>query len=126
MPCEYSNTRERLSVRASSPLFDRVSALSTPELSLPPTELTEQSTTLSINDLRLLHNWTLHAYKALGNSDEERTLWQSDLPQLALVHLSLMNGILAISSLHLARYSVDREDSLLDTAADHQSLALPA
>ena len=89
-------------------------------------ELNEQTTTLSITDLRLLHNWTLWAYKGFGDTSKDEILWQIEVPQLACSHPFLMHSLLAISCLHLARQSMDRRDHYRIIAAEHQNKALPA
>ena len=87
--------------------------------------LNEQTTALGITDLRLLHNWTLEAYKGLGDIVEEESFWQIEVPQLACTHPFLMHSLLAISCLHLARQSMDRRDHYPTIAVEHQNMALP-
>lgn len=89
-------------------------------------ELNEQTTALSITDLRSLHNWTLEAYKGFGDTSEENSFWQVEVPQLACSHPFLMHSLLAISCLHLARHSMDRRGYYRTIAAEHQNKALPA
>ena len=90
-------------------------------------EWNEQTTALNITDLRLLHNWTLEAYKGFGDDTSEgESFWQIEVPQLACSHPFLMHSLLAISCLHLARRSMDRQDYYQMIAAEHQSKALPA
>ena len=89
-------------------------------------ELSEQTTALSITDLRSLHNWTLEAYKGFGDTSEAESCWQIEVPQLACSHPFLMHSLLAISCLHLARHSMDRRDYYYTIAAEHQNKALPA
>lgn len=90
-------------------------------------ELNEQTTALSITDLRSLHNWTLEAYKGFGDDTSEvESFWQIEVPQLACSHPFLMHSLLAISCLHLARHSMDRRDHYHILAAEHQNKALPA
>ena len=89
-------------------------------------ELNEQTTALGITDLRLLHNWTLEAYKGFGDTIEQKSFWQIEVPQLACTHPFLMHSLLAISCLHLARQSTDRSAYYFTIAAEHQDKALPA
>ena len=89
-------------------------------------ELNEQTTALSITDLRSLHNWTLEAYKGFGDTSEENSFWQVEVPQLACSHPFLMHSLLAISCLHIARHSMDRQGCYRTIAAQHQDKALPA
>ena len=89
-------------------------------------ELNERTTKLGITDLRLLHNWTLEAYKGFGGTIEEESFWQTEVPQLACTHPFLMHSLLAISCLHLARQSTDGRAHYPTIAAEHQNKALPA
>lgn len=89
-------------------------------------ELNEQTTALGITDLRLLHNWILEAYKGFGDTIEQESFWQIEVPQLACTHPFLMHSLLAISCLHLARQSTDRSAYYPTIAAAHQDKALPA
>ena len=75
---------------------------------------------MNIIDLELLHNWTLEAYKGFGGTESEEVFWQAQLPQMAFTHTFLMHSLLAISSLHLARLSEDRNTLFLNMAANHQ------
>lgn len=89
-------------------------------------ELNEQTTALSMTDLRSLHNWTLEAYKGFGDTSEDESFWQIEVPRLACSYPFLMHSLLAISCLHLARHSMDRRDHYHTIAAEHQNKALPA
>ena len=88
--------------------------------------LNERTTALGITDLRLLHNWTLEAYKGFGATIEEESFWQIEVPQLACTHPFLMHSLLAISCRHLARQSTDRRVHYPTIAAEYQNTALPA
>ena len=79
-----------------------------------------------ITDLQLIHNWTLETYKGFGDTIEEHSFWQIEVPQLAFTHPFLMHSLLAISCLHLARRSADRRADYPTIAAEHQNKALPA
>ena len=91
-----------------------------------PRQLSEEITVLSMTDLRLIHHWTLQAYRGFGNTAEEEIFWQTQLPSLGYVHPFLMHILLAVSSLHLARLSPDDHKHFMAVAARHQSTALPA
>lgn len=96
------------------------------EIHTSQSELKEQTTALSITDLRSLHNWTLEAYKGFGDTSDAESFWQIEVPQLAFSHPFLMHSLLAISCLHLARHSMGRQDYYYAIAAEHQNKALPA
>ena len=70
-----------------------------------PTELSGQTTVLSITDLRLLQDWTLQTLKGFDSAPEEDVFWQQDLPELGYAHAFLMHILLAASSLQLAQPS---------------------
>lgn len=89
-------------------------------------ELDAQTSALGITDLRLLHNWTLEAYKGFGDIVEEESFWQIEVPQLACTNPFLMHSLLAVSCLHLARQSMDRRDHYPTIAVEYQNKALPA
>ncbi|MCJ1340141.1 hypothetical protein MMC09_005435 [Bachmanniomyces sp. S44760] len=78
-----------------------------------------------MDDLELLHHWTVFAAKGFGDRPGDEKSWQVDVPQMAVSHPYLMRGILAVSALHMARVRATRKDYYLVLAAYHQGLALP-
>ena len=127
MLCEYPSARQvalnQVYLRPSGKLS---SSRSLGQVHAPQSELNEQTTALNIADLRSLLNWTLEAYKGFGDTSEENSFWQVEVPQLACSHPFLMHSLLAISCLHLARQSMDRRGYYRKIAAEHQNKALPA
>jgi hypothetical protein len=61
-----------------------------------------QSNTFGINNLELMHKYSTETYQSLCVSESEITVWQTTVPRLALQHDYLMNGILALASMHIA------------------------
>ena len=126
MTCEWPKIRQSPNQSSqatprpisSSPCSDGSSSI--------PTELSEETTVLSITDLRLIHHWTLHAYKGFGSNATEEVFWQTQLPLLGHVYPFLMHIILAVSSLHLAQLSPERRKYFETVAASHHDAALPA
>lgn len=52
--------------------------------------------------LELMHKFSTETYQSLCVSDSEREIWQTTVPNLALKHDFLMNGILALAAMHIA------------------------
>lgn len=88
-----------------------------------PTELSQETSVLSITDLRLIHHWTLQPHRGFGSTAEEEIFWQTELPSLGYVHPFLMHILLAVSSLHLVQCYPENKKHFV---AGHQSAALPA
>ncbi|KAJ5887505.1 hypothetical protein N7495_007546 [Penicillium taxi] len=61
-----------------------------------------QVTSLEINNLELMHKFSTETYQSLAISESEKYIWQITIPRLGLKHQFLMNGLLALASLHLA------------------------
>lgn len=59
-------------------------------------------TTLGIEDLELMHKFSIDTYQSLCVSDAEIDIWKITIPRLALRHHYLMHGILALASMHFA------------------------
>ena len=63
-----------VSKQPSSASDGESSVLPSPELaSALPTELSKESTTLGIDDLQLVQNWTLEAHKGFNDDIEDET-----------------------------------------------------
>lgn len=56
----------------------------------------------AIDELELMHQYATDTYRSLCVSDSETRTWQIVVPRLALKDRYLMNGILALASLHIA------------------------
>lgn len=86
---------------------------------LPPPDL-------NLIDLELLMHWKDTTYQIFCRNPRASPIWQSLVPQEALTEPFLMHGILALSSLHLARTKSDYPKSLryIGTAVSHQNQAL--
>ena len=126
MPCEWPKPRQspnQLSQATSHPISSSPSSEGSFSL---PTELSEETTVLPITDLRLIHHWTLYAYKGFGSNATEEVFWQKQLPLLGHVYPFLMHIILSISSLHLAQHFPEKRKHFETVAASHHDAALPA
>ncbi|KAL2869681.1 Zn(II)2Cys6 transcription factor [Aspergillus lucknowensis] len=52
--------------------------------------------------LELMHKFSTETYRSLCNSSSDFYIWQMVVPRKALAHDFLMNGLLAVASLHMA------------------------
>ena len=73
----------------------------------------------------LLHHYTTHVCASLSGH-RSPSVWQVDMPQLALAHPFLLSGILAISALHLSTVSSHRRRKLQTLAIALETAALPS
>ncbi|KAJ5640767.1 hypothetical protein N7528_000392 [Penicillium herquei] len=55
-----------------------------------------------LDNLELMHKFSTETFESLCVSESEKKIWQITVPRLALRHYYLMDGILALASLHLA------------------------
>ncbi|KAF4772241.1 hypothetical protein HAV15_011212 [Penicillium sp. str.  len=87
----------------------------------------KHSCSRQVNDMELIHKYSTETYRSLSANDSENSIWQITVPSLALQHKYLMNGILALASMHIATSSETCEASVyLNTGLKYydQSLAL--
>ncbi|CAG7938208.1 unnamed protein product [Penicillium salamii] len=61
-----------------------------------------QANSFNIDNLELMHKFSTETFQSLCVSDSETQIWQITIPRLALKHDYLMNGILALASMHIA------------------------
>ena len=71
-------------------------------------------------------NWCNSTYHTLSRNERTDRVWRSAVPEEGLSHPFLMHGILALSSLHLARTGPEpsRRPAYLNRAVTHQNQAL--
>ncbi|KAJ5457210.1 hypothetical protein N7530_012484 [Penicillium desertorum] len=81
---------------------------------------------LNLNDLELMMQWCNTTFQTLSRNERTDPIWRNLVPEEALSHPFLMHGILALSSLHLARTGPEptRRGSYLNRAVAHQNQAL--
>ena len=81
---------------------------------------------LKVGGRELLHHYTTTTSVTLATGQPAQIVWQEAIPQLAASHRFLVHGILAITSLHMARLRGDAEDkeTLIATAASQLNIAL--
>lgn len=70
-----------------------------------------------------MHKFSTETFKSVCTAESEYHVWQLAIPQLALQYDFLMNGILALASLHIAT-TIDPPASLayIDTALQYHNL----
>jgi hypothetical protein len=81
-------------------------------------------TLFTMDDLSLLHHWTLSTSLSIAESKPFHSYWQSVFPQMALNHPYMMHGILSVAALHLAHLQTGTSEKHLLTAARHHNIAL--
>ena len=77
-----------------------------------------------MDDLSLLHHWTLSTSLSIAESKPFHAYWQSVFPQMALDHPYMMHGIFSVAALHLAHLQSETSEKHLLTAARHHNIAL--
>ncbi|CAI7652021.1 unnamed protein product [Penicillium discolor] len=112
----------------SSPTTDTAAADSLGILTQLSSEnaTTSAGSALNLNDLELMIQWCDTTFQTLSRNERTDPIWRTIVPEEALSHPFLMHGILALSSLHLARTGPDptRRGSYLNRAVTHQNQAL--
>lgn len=75
-------------------------------------------------ELRLMHKYSTETYKSLSNEPADYHLWQMIVPQMALEFDFLMNGLLAVTSLHTATSIASPEvRSFIDSGLEYHNQA---
>ncbi|KAJ5904273.1 hypothetical protein N7504_006656 [Penicillium tannophilum] len=74
--------------------------------------------------LELLHHFTISTALTLSPDPQIRDLWRVVIPQMAFTTDYLLDGILALAALHIARYNSGRRHYLLAYAIERQSASL--
>ena len=78
-----------------------------------------------VDELELMHQFATDTYQSLCVSDDEMHIWQVLVPRLALKNRYLMDGILALASLHIAT-TLEPANALhyIETGLEYHSLSL--
>ncbi|KAL3480867.1 hypothetical protein BJX99DRAFT_244045 [Aspergillus californicus] len=78
-----------------------------------------------LRKLELMHKYSTETYQSLCNSSSDFYIWQIVVPRKALDHDFLMNGILAVASLHMAS-SMEPSGALpyINTALEYHNQTL--
>jgi hypothetical protein len=84
--------------------------------SSPDSSLGAPTSSLDIQDLRLLHFYTLKTSRSLRlGPDDQRNLWRERIVEISFEHPFLLHGILALAAVHKA---------MLDPQSDHMKTLL--
>jgi hypothetical protein len=81
-------------------------------------------TAYQLDDLYLLHHWTVTTSKAIVQSSHAIELWQELFPQIGFRHEFLLRAILSLSALHLAHVKPEQRQVRLANAAEQHNQAL--
>ena len=83
---------------------------------------------LPVQDLELMHHYSTSTCFTMTDESDLCSLWQTDIPRLALDHPFLLHGILALAALHLhhtnPQSSTPCQPVYTEIASIHQDLAL--
>lgn len=80
--------------------------------------------TFGLRDLELMHKFSTETYRSLCTEASDFYKWQVILPQKALDHPFLLNGILALGALHIAStLEPPAALSYIDTALQYHNMA---
>ncbi|KAH6972150.1 hypothetical protein BKA56DRAFT_620719 [Ilyonectria sp. MPI-CAGE-AT-0026] len=75
-------------------------------------------------DLELLHHFTISTASTLSTETQVRDLWRVVVPQIGFSVPYILNGVLALSALHMARYNPARREVLLSQAGRYHAASL--
>jgi hypothetical protein len=77
-----------------------------------------------LEDLALLHHWSLVTSVSIVNTPQLDHFWQTVLPQVGFRHQYVMHNVLSLAALHIAYLDPSRRQSSLLKAAEHHVKAL--
>ncbi|KAA8649596.1 hypothetical protein EYZ11_005954 [Aspergillus tanneri] len=132
LPCSYMrvptsrfNTTPSSASPAPVQLLSHVTQLPDAGSRASPITGTISPPTLSrLRELELMHKYSTETYQSLSNEPADYHVWQMILPRKALKFDFLMNGLLAIASLHMASSLQPPEAlSYIDMALEYHNRA---
>ncbi|KAL6229227.1 hypothetical protein BDW75DRAFT_108251 [Aspergillus navahoensis] len=94
-------------------------ARSIPQLLTPA----ESRTSFDMLDLTLMHHYTTVTSVSLFG-EEQKEVWQTEVPIMARSSALLMHGLLATAALHMAFISKNSPSTFIDRALHHHTLGL--
>ncbi|KMU88571.1 hypothetical protein CIHG_06372 [Coccidioides immitis H538.4] len=129
LPCDYSRAVKRSATNPATSLARPIEGPcyepSLPSNSLSPVSASPFARKTALRDLELMHKFSTETYKSLSIEDSEEHVWQMVLPRKALGYDFLMNGMLALASLHIATsLSPPAALSYIDTALEYYNMAI--
>lgn len=83
------------------------------------------TTSSRILELELMHTWTTDTFRTLSITEDDSEFWQLAVPRIALEYEYLLNGLLAITALHISSrlpFSQSRNHEL--AAMEYQNSAI--
>ncbi|KAF2178757.1 hypothetical protein K469DRAFT_695278 [Zopfia rhizophila CBS 207.26] len=84
-----------------------------------------QHDSFAMDDLVLLHHWSVATSLTIVNTPAVDHIWQIVFVRVGFQHPYVMHGILSLAALHLAYLDPLKRRSLIAMAADHHNKALP-
>ena len=91
--------------------------------------LLQEPQNLSIKDLELMHHYSTLTCFTMTDQSASCSIWQTDIPKLALEHPFLMHGLLALAAMHIHQTTIPPNTGQAvysEVASVHQDLALAA
>ncbi|KAB2569192.1 hypothetical protein DBV05_g12134, partial [Lasiodiplodia theobromae] len=79
---------------------------------------------LDIPTLSLLHHWTLHTFATLSQDPDTQSCWRTNIPRIGFSFDFVLQGLLALSALHLAHLHPERHAQHAATSAWYWENAL--
>lgn len=91
---------------------------------LRPAEEQATSTTLDMEQLKLLFQWMQHTHRLFARNEQTRKVWEMAVLEEGLKAPFLMHGILGLSALHLSCSGNTEQAKWLSVAISHKNVAL--
>ncbi|UPK92901.1 hypothetical protein LCI18_003836 [Fusarium solani-melongenae] len=133
-PCVYPSTQQATPCPTPATDHPTVQSLDseaslTSSLSVPLLAERDQipfpsSPTFVLDDLALLHHYSLSTSLDIVKSSGGDEYWQKIVPQVGFRHAFVMHGILGLAALHLAYRQCAERERLLLIAAHHHNMSL--
>lgn len=80
--------------------------------------------TFGLNDLGLLHHWTVCTSLGIFRAPSLKHLWQTVFPQIGLQYPFVMHAIMALAALHIAHKDSSKRGASITKAANHHNQGL--
>ncbi|KAJ6151633.1 hypothetical protein N7470_007230 [Penicillium chermesinum] len=131
LDCTYSKLPTRDTTSQNGLTSRRGSAMprdrdhpATPRSLGPVSPASTSSASSGIRDLELMHRFATETFRSVTTTAVSLSVWQKEVPHLALKHDFLMNGILALAALDIAN-TLEPPASLayVDTALQYHNLS---
>ncbi|KAG9250329.1 uncharacterized protein F5Z01DRAFT_376373 [Emericellopsis atlantica] len=88
------------------------------------TDLKGAACTFDMDDMLLLHHWSVSTSRTIYNSDQRDDCWQVVFPRIGFHEPFVMHGILSLSALHLAHVNPRCRKRRTMDAARHHNISL--